>query len=252
MNITFLGTGTSQGVPIINCDCSVCTSVNPKNKRMRCSVMVQDNGKNILIDTSTDLRMQFLAYPFERIDAILYTHAHADHILGLDDLRRFNYIQKEIIPAYGDQNTLKRLKQIFGYAFSEGELQPGVPSISGQTVDAGFEIYGIKVIPVPLLHGNDTVFGYRIGNFAYCTDVNKIPQKSYALLRSLDVLVIGALQHRRHDKHFSVNEALIEAEKIGAKKTYFTHIGHKVDHETDGRNLPDYCEFAYDGLCIEI
>ena len=252
MRITFLGTGTSQGVPIINCDCPVCTSKNTKNKRMRTSVIIECFGNNILIDTSTDMRQQFLTYPFERIDAILYTHAHADHIFGLDELRRFNYTQNQVIPVYGDANTINQIKRIFGYAFNDDDLIPGIPNIRAYIFDKEFNVDGTNVIPIPLMHGDDEIFGYRIGNFAYCTDVSRIPVSSYQLLKNLDVLVIGALRERRHNKHFTLDEAIIEAEKIQSKKTYFTHISHILDHDVHGKNLSASCSFAYDGLTIEI
>ena len=252
MRITFLGTGTSQGVPVINCNCPVCRSGNPKNKRMRCSVMIQTGGQNILIDTSPDMRQQFLSYPFERIDAILYTHAHADHIFGLDELRRFNYIQKQVIPVFGNAFTIDRIKRIFGYAFNDGNIIPGIPNVQANIIEETFTVNGIIITPIPLQHGEDIVFGYRIGDFAYCTDVSRIPKESYPILQNLKVLVIGALREKKHSKHFSLNEAIAEAEKNQSKKTYFTHISHMLDQDIHGANLPADCLFAYDGLSIEI
>lgn len=252
MRITFLGTGTSQGVPIINCSCSVCSSKNPKNKRLRCSVIIELDNCNILIDTSTDMRQQFLTYQFDRIDAILYTHAHADHIFGLDELRRFNYIQNQVIPVYSDEFTINQIKCIFDYAFNDGDLIPGIPNIRAFIIHSEFEIGGTKIIPIPLLHGRDEILGFRIGDFAYCTDVSRIPDSSYKLLEDLDFLVIGALRERRHNKHFTLEEAITEAGKIQSKKTYFTHISHILDHDVHGKNLPASYSFAYDGLTIEI
>jgi phosphoribosyl 1,2-cyclic phosphate phosphodiesterase len=252
MRITFLGTGTSQGVPLINCDCPVCTSTNPKNKRMRCSVMVETDNANILIDTSMDMYQQFIAYRFERIDAILYTHAHADHIFGLDDLRRFNYMQQEVIPVYGGVETMNRIGHVFDYAISDGHLNPGVPSIKPNIIDSKFSFKNTEIIPVPIMHGKDRIYGYRIGNFAYCTDVNFIPQESYELLQGLDVLVLGALREKKHPRHFSVDEAVVEMNKIQPKQTFLTHISHFLDHDKDGSKLPPSCSFAYDGLSIEI
>lgn len=252
MRITFLGTGTSQGVPIINCDCPVCTSTNPKNKRMRCSVMVETDNANILIDTSIDMYQQFIAYPFERIDAILFTHTHADHIFGLDELRRFNYLQKEVIPVYGNVETMNRIKQVFDYALNDGPFVSGIPNITTNTINEEFIIKASKIIPIPLMHGKDEIFGYRIGNMAYCTDVSFIPEESYQLLEGLDILVLGALRERKHPRHFNLEEAIAEMNKIKARQTYLTHISHKLDHETHGNNLPPLCSFAYDGLSIEI
>ncbi len=252
MRVTFLGTGTSQGVPVINCDCPVCTSSNPKNKRMRCSVMVETGSTNILIDTSIDMYRQFIAYPFERIDAILFTHAHADHIFGLDELRRFNYLQSEVIPIYGNTETINRIKHVFNYALNNGQLVPGVPNMTTNCIDNIFTIKKIKIIPISLMHGKDKILGYRISNFAYCTDVSLIPKESYTLLQNLDVLVLGALRERKHSNHFNLEEAIAEAKKIGAKNTYFTHISHMLDHVAHGQILPESCSFAYDGLSIEI
>jgi len=192
MRVTFLGTGTSQGVPIINCGCEVCRSDDPRNTRMRCSVMIETKGQHILIDTSMDMRNQFLRFPFPRIDAVLFTHAHADHIFGLDELRRFNYLQKQIIPVYGNAETIRHIRAIFGYAFTE-KLVPGIPNISAQTVEEAFYFNDVPIRPIPLMHGDDRIFGFRIGDFAYCTDVNYIPDTSYALLRDLDILVLEKL-----------------------------------------------------------
>jgi phosphoribosyl 1,2-cyclic phosphate phosphodiesterase len=252
MRITFLGTGTSQGVPVINCDCPVCTSSNSKNKRMRCSAMVEIGNTSILIDTSIDMYQQFIAYPFKRIDAILFTHAHADHIFGLDELRRFNYLQNEVIPIFGDNETMDRIRHVFDYASNNGQLVPGVPNITTNCIDKVFTIKKIRIIPVSLMHGKDKILGYRISNFAYCTDVSFIPKESYTLLQNLDVLVLGALRERKHPRHFNLEEAITEAQKIGAKNTYFTHISHMLDHDAHSRKLPESCSFAYDGLSIEI
>jgi len=253
VKITFLGTGTSQGVPIINCDCTVCSSKNPKNNRMRCSVIVETNGLHLLIDTSMDMRNQFLRYPFPVIDAVLYTHAHADHIFGLDELRRFNYLQQAVIPVYGNETTINHIRNIFEYAFTEGNYRRGIPNISANIISrvSNFQIDSVNIIPIPLIHGKDEILGFRIGNFAYCTDVNRIPDESYQFLHGLDVLVLGALRERSHPKHFSLLEATEEALRIGAKQTYFTHISHILNHDTHGQNLPENCAFAFDGMVIE-
>jgi phosphoribosyl 1,2-cyclic phosphate phosphodiesterase len=251
IKITFLGTGTSQGVPIINCDCEVCKSLNPKNNRMRCSVMVETQNRHFLIDTSMDMRNQFLRFPFSKIDAVLFTHAHADHIFGLDELRRFNYRQQAVIPVFGKADTIKHIKTIFGYAFTEGNFKKGIPNISANLIDKVMEVCNVKVTPIPLMHGRDEILGFRIGNFAYCTDVNKIPSSSYDLLKNLDVFVLAALRERPHPKHFSLSEAVNEAQKVKAKKTFFTHISHVLNHETHGKNLPANCSFAYDGMVVE-
>jgi len=251
MRVTFLGSGTSGGVPVIACDCDVCMSDNPKNKRLRSSILIESDDQYILVDTSPDLRQQLLRCPIPRVDAILYTHAHADHIFGMDELRRFNYLHKIRIPAYAHEQTAEKLRMIFDYAFHEGDLRPGVPNLSLHVVKDVFDVNSVSVTAIPLLHGNQEIFGYRIGNFAYCTDVNQIPDESYALLQGLDILVLDALREKPHPTHFSLEPAIEQAEKIGAKKNWFTHISHILDHERHGELLPETCAFAYDGLSFE-
>jgi phosphoribosyl 1,2-cyclic phosphate phosphodiesterase len=252
LKITFLGTGTSQGIPIINCDCAVCTSDDSRNERLRTSVIVQGEGKTILIDTTPDLRQQLLQNPVERLDAVLYTHAHADHIYGIDELRRFNQLQRERIPVYADQTTLSRLRLVFDYAFGEGDLRPGIPNLGGRVIQGPFEIGGLRVQPLELLHGSRQILGFRIGDFAYCTDVSKIPDHTYADLSGLKILVLDALREAPHPTHFSVDEAVREAQKISAQKTYFIHMSHKIDHGPRSQTLPSSIEFAYDGLTVEV
>jgi phosphoribosyl 1,2-cyclic phosphate phosphodiesterase len=240
---------------MINCDCDVCRSDNPKNKRLRCSVVVEARDKTILIDTTPDLRSQFLRMPFKRIDAVLFTHDHADHMFGMDDLRRFSALQNERIPVYGSREMIERLKVIFDYAFEsgrDGKIRKGIPNVDGICADAPFVFGDLEIIPVPLIHGRKRVLGYRIGRFAYCTDVSEIPFSSYALLENLDVLVLDALRERPHPTHFNIEQAIKESRKIGAKRTYFTHMNHNIDYERHSRLLPETMQFAYDGLILEI
>jgi phosphoribosyl 1,2-cyclic phosphate phosphodiesterase len=216
--------------------------------------MIEINDKFLLIDTTPDMRQQFLRKRFPRIDAILYTHAHADHVFGLDEVRRFNYLTKKRIPAYGNAQTMERLTTVFNYAFQPPEIEivKGIPNLSPHVIEGPTVIEGIEVIPIPLVHNELTIFGYRIGNFAYCTDVNHIPAASYNLLNNLDVLVLDALREKRHPSHFSLGEAITEARKIGARQTYFTHISHILDHDRHGQMLPKNMAFAYDELELEI
>ena len=252
MKITFLGTGTSQGVPILNCSCSVCTSTDQRNKRLRTSISVQTDHTSLIVDTTPDLRQQLLRNPLSRLDAVLYTHAHADHIYGIDDLRRFSQIQKERLPVYAEEPTLTRLTNIFDYAFGRGGLNPGLPNLEAIKINGPFSINEVEIKPIKLEHGDQKILGFRVGNMAYCTDVSKIPAESYNLLLDFDILILDALRETAHPTHFSVGEAVKEANKIQAKKTYFVHMSHKIDHESQGRLLPPTIDFAYDGLVVDI
>jgi phosphoribosyl 1,2-cyclic phosphate phosphodiesterase len=248
IKITFLGTGTSQGVPIINCSCPVCASEDPRNTRLRTSISIQTDKTAFIIDTTPDLRQQLLRNPLSKLDAVLYTHAHADHIYGIDDLRRFNQLQKMRIPVYAGQSTLSRLMTIFDYAFGNGELKLGLPNLEGIEIEGPFDFNGVIINPIKLYHGKQEILGYRIGKMAYCTDVSKIPEESYSLLEDLDVLILGALRETSHPTHFSVDEAVDEAHKIKAKQTYFVHMSHKIDHQSRQATLPQGVNFAYDGM----
>ena len=252
MQVVFLGTGTSTGVPLPTCGCEVCRSNDPRDARLRPSILLRWGGATVLVDTSTDLRQQALTERLPRIDAVLYTHAHADHIFGLDDIRMFNWVLGGPMPVYGSPNTLAALRRTFWYVFEDVEAGGGKPLVDLHEVEAPFELLGRTVTPVPLHHGTLPILGYRIGPFAYLTDVSAIPEPSYALLRGLDVLVLSALRHRPHPTHFHLARAIEEARKIGAARTLFTHIAHEVSHAAVARELPAGIELAYDGLRLEI
>jgi phosphoribosyl 1,2-cyclic phosphate phosphodiesterase len=249
--VTLLGTGTSTGVPMIGCACAVCTSTDPRNRRLRPGVKLELPGGVALIDTPTDLRQQALLYGLPRLDAVLFTHAHADHILGLDEIRVFNFRQRTAIPCYGPPHALEALARTFAYVFEDGQEGGGKPQIELRRLDgAPLPLLGVEVLPVPVLHGRLEVYGYRLGPFAYVTDVSAIPEPSFALLAGVDTLVLGALRYRPHTTHFTIPEAIAAAQRIGARRTLFTHLAHEVDHGAPREPLPDGIEFAYDGLVL--
>jgi len=253
MRVTVLGSGTSHGVPAIGCDCDVCRSTDPKDHRTRPSILIELADTSILVDTSTDLRTQALDNDVRRVDAILFTHGHADHIFGLDDVRRFNQMQQRAIPCYADGDTLASLKRIFSYVF-EGPAQKGggVPQLSIFRIAGPFMLGGVEIVPVPLMHGKLPVLGFRIGAFAYLTDCNRIPDDSWPLLDGVRIVILDALRHRPHSTHFSVAEAIAVSQRLRAERTYFTHICHDLGHAQTNAQLPPGIELAYDGLVLEI
>lgn len=255
-SMILLGTGTSVGVPCIGCDCEVCTGGHPRNQRTRTSAILGLPQGNLLIDTPPDLRMQLLREGIGLVHAVLYTHEHADHLHGLDDVRLFPFMLGHPIPIYATEVVEGRIRKIFDYAFSDREqTHPGaVPKMQLQRIDESpIEILGSKLTPVPLVHGPYCrVFGYRIGNVAYCTDTNCIESSSKELLQGLDVLVLDALRKSPHPTHFSVGEALDVIEELGPKKAYLTHLSHELDYTTFFRELPEHVALAYDGLRIEL
>jgi len=250
--VTFLGTGTSTGVPVLACGCAVCRSPDPRDHRLRPSVLLEWDGASVLIDTSTDLREQGLRVGLTRLDAVLLTHAHADHIFGLDEIRQFNWRQRGPVPVFGSAGTLTALRRTFWYVFDDVEAGGGKPAITTHAVEAPFPLLGRAVVPVPLFHGNLPILGFRIGAFAYLTDASRIPDPSRDLLDGLDVLVLNALRPRPHPTHFSLEEAVTEAVRIGARRTFFTHMGHEMPHEAISKSLPAGVELAWDGRVVEV
>lgn len=253
MRVTFLGTGTSHGVPMIGCACDTCRSDDPRDRRWRPSVLIAlDEGPQVLVDTATDLRAQALAFGVTRVDAILFTHSHADHILGLDEVRRFNALQRAVIPCYADAQTAAGIRETFRYMFDPSTPKGGgVPHIALHTIDGPFVIGGTRVVPVPILHGTRPILGFRAGGFAYLTDCSHIPEGSWRLVDGLDVLVLDALRDRPHPTHFTVAQAVEAARRIGARRTYFTHVCHDLAHAATCARLPPGMELAYDGLVVE-
>ena len=247
-----LGSGTSSGVPVIGCDCAVCTSTDPRNRRTRAGILLELPAGNIVLDTSPDFREQALTANLRRVDAVLYTHPHADHVFGLDDLRIYNFLQRASIPCFGSAATMERLRQVFAYVFDDSPEGGGKPKLDFRAVREPFQLLGETVTPVPVMHGDMEVFGYRLGRFACVTDVSYIPESSFALLEGLDLLVLSALRYRTHPTHFSFDEAVEAARRIGAKRTLFTHIAHDVDHAQGEAELPPGIGIGHDRLVVEL
>lgn len=252
MDVTFLGTGTSIGIPVIGCSCPVCLSTDSRNNRLRPSILIGLEGKNLLIDTATDFRTQALRFGVGHLDAVLFTHWHADHVFGLDDIRIFNAYQKNIIPCYGNKETVGHLRNIFSYAFETTQEGGGKPRIELMPIHEKFELFGRRVEPVEVYHGRLKILGYRLGRMAYVTDCSKIPEKSMDRLKNLDVLILGALRYTPHPTHFSLDEALRIVDRLAPGKAYLTHLSHAFDHDKTNHELPDHVSLAYDGLRLAL
>jgi phosphoribosyl 1,2-cyclic phosphate phosphodiesterase len=253
MIITFLGTGTSTGVPVVGCSCAVCRSENPKNKRLRQSVKIEWEGLHFLIDTTPDLRLQLLRDPIPRLDFILFTHSHSDHLMGLDDIRPFNFRQREPIRAYANTMTAKAIRRAFSYIWSDSQIGGGKPQLELEEVESPFHHDGVEITPIPVTHGDWTILGFRIGDFAYITDTNGIPGPSMRLLEGVKVLAIDGLRPSPpHPTHFTVNQAIEAARQVGAQETYLIHLTHEIEHESFEKTLPDGVKLAYDGMSIVI
>jgi phosphoribosyl 1,2-cyclic phosphate phosphodiesterase len=253
MKVTFLGTGTSQGVPIIACSCKVCTSVNKKDKRLRSSIMFSYNQKNIVVDTGPDFRQQMLKYQFTHLDAILFTHAHRDHVSGLDDIRGFNFAMKQAIDVYCEPIVEQAIRREFYYAFQEPKY-PGVPEMN--LIELGensFSLFNKTVIPIRVFHHKLPVLGFRIDDFVYITDANEIPESEFEKLTGCKVLVLNALRHEQHISHFTLNQAIEIVNRVKPKQAYFTHISHQLGlHDEVNRKLPPNMFLAYDGLVLNL
>ena len=249
MTVTFLGTGTSQGVPVIACDCEVCTSADPRDNRLRTSIMLEDDGKVIVIDSGPDFRCQMLREKVQRLDAIVFTHEHKDHIAGLDDIRAFNYKQESPIDVYATARVQEALKREFHYIFAKFKY-PGIPQLKLHTIDdKPFSIGDLKFIPVEVMHYKLPVLGFRINDFTYITDAKTVAEKEIEKIKGSKILVINALQKQEHISHFTFDEAIAFAREIDAEKTYLTHISHRLGKHADiSEILPAGIELAYDGL----
>jgi len=253
VRITFLGTGTSQGVPMIACTCRVCSSADPRDKRLRSSVLLEVDGKNIVIDTTPDFRMQMLQARVRHLDAVLITHSHKDHIAGMDDVRAFNYFQQSPIDIYATHAAQEVITREFAYAFAEVKY-PGVPDIRLNTVDEQpFDVKGVEVIPIRVWHYKMPVLGFRIGDFTYITDANRIQDEEKAKIKGSAILVLNALRKEPHISHFSLDEALALADELSVPQVYFTHISHQMGlHAEVNQQLKPGRALAYDGLVLEI
>jgi phosphoribosyl 1,2-cyclic phosphate phosphodiesterase len=252
MRVTFLGTGTSTGVPVIGCGCAVCISNDLRNQRLRQSVYIEANRKHFLIDTTPDLRLQLLRYPIPRLDFVLFTHSHSDHLMGLDDIRPFNFRQRQPIHAFASPHTAKAVRRAFSYIWDDSQLGGGKPQLDLHEIEEPFTHEGVEIVPLPVTHGNWTILGFRIGPFAYITDTNGIPPATMKLLEGVDTLALDGLRVApAHPTHFTIGEAVEVAQRIGARITYLIHLTHEVDHESVEATLPPNVRLAWDGLELE-
>ncbi|MDW8263093.1 MAG: MBL fold metallo-hydrolase [Phycisphaerales bacterium] len=252
IELLFLGTGTSAGVPMIGCHCDVCSSPDPRDKRSRCSVVIRYEGHAILVDTAPELRLQAVAHGVDRIDAVVFTHAHADHIMGLDDIRRFNSLKGGPLDVWADARTMQTIQQCFAYAFREPKAEWKLfrPHLHSRLIEGPFHLFGRQWLPIRLIHGDTEVLGFRIDDLAYCTDASEIPPESMELLRGLDVLVLDGLQERKHPTHLTIAEALAVVAELKPRQTWLTHISHQVRHAVIESALPPGVNLAYDGLRV--
>jgi phosphoribosyl 1,2-cyclic phosphate phosphodiesterase len=253
LNITFLGTGTSQGVPVIGCECEVCRSLDYRDKRLRTSLHLAVEGKSFIIDTGPDFRQQMLRENIRHVDAVVFTHAHRDHTAGLDDIRAYNFMQGIDMPIYGTAATLEQLKVEYAYAFTK-EYYPGIPRFAVHTIgEDAFRAAGIPFLPLPVMHLKLPVLGFRVGNFSYITDANHIPDETFTRLEGTEVLVLNALQREPHISHFNLKEALEVVARVKPKKAYLIHISHKLGlHAAVEKELPSHVSLAYDGLQFKV
>lgn len=252
MRVSMLGTGTSHGIPVIACGCAVCRSDDPRNKRTRASAAVQVNGVTLLLDTATEMRLQVLRAGIERVDAVLYTHFHADHVSGLDDLKAFNAVLGGPLPCFGNASTEANLRARYEFAFAGTPWIGAIPHVTFGVVEEPFEFLSLRLTPVPIRHGRIMACGWRVGDFAYLTDTNGIPPASMRLLQGLELMIVDGLRYRPHPTHFSIAEAVEAIQELRPRRALLTHLNHDVDHATLSAELPAGIEAAYDGQLIEL
>lgn len=252
LKLTFLGTGTSVGIPMIACDCPVCTSIDPRNTRLRSSVLLETDAATVVIDTTPEFRLQMLRHKVTDLDAVLFTHNHADHIYGLDDVRPFCFLRDKTIPLYGHPATMEWIRGNFSYIWEAAQHGGGLPRVELNPITQPVAIGGISFIPVPVMHGTLEIYGYRFGDCAYISDVSHIPESSKKLLQGLRILIVDAVRLRHHSTHFNLTEALEAIEELSPSEAYLTHICHDIMHADIDASLPDRIHLAYDGLELEV
>ncbi len=253
MHITMLGVGSSAGTPVIGCSCTTCLSIDSRNKRTRCSsIITLDSGENILIDTGPDLRSQALRENIKRIDAVLYTHTHADHLHGIDDLRAFCQIQRSQIPLYAKQDAVARITQKFAYVLREPSDFWDLPVLRIEPIEKPFDLFGTRITPIPVMHGRSHIFGYRIGSIAYLTDVSEIPEPSFELLEGLEIILLDCLREQSHPTHINFEQSLMYIGRIKAKQSYMIHMTHELEYASLARKLPSNVFVGHDGLKLQV
>jgi phosphoribosyl 1,2-cyclic phosphate phosphodiesterase len=253
LKITVLGSGTSVGVPTIGCHCSVCSSTDPRDNRLRPSILISYDDRNVLIDTTPDFRTQALRARIDHLDAVIFTHSHADHIMGLDDVRPFNFRQKGQIPIFASPDTMASIHRCFQYIFDGVKKESSIPQLDARLIHGGaFEVFGLPFLPVPVVHGRQTIYGFRFGAAAYLTDHSDIPESSMEQLQGLDVLFLDALRYKPHPTHSTVDRSVRTVERLAPRRAFFTHICHDLGHERAESLLPPHIRLAYDGLEIHV
>jgi phosphoribosyl 1,2-cyclic phosphate phosphodiesterase len=252
MRLTFLGTGTSTGVPTLGCHCPTCSSSDLHDQRTRSSVLLEFEGRAVVIDTTPDFRQQALREKLDRLDAVIFTHTHADHVFGLDDVRVYNLRQKQAIPVYADHRSMQDIRRIFNYVFDANYPAGGLPKFDPHVIDGPFELWGERMNPLPVFHGNLPVLGFLFGRTAYVTDFSTIPETTLELLADLDVLILDALRHKPHPTHSTLENSVDLVKKLNPQRAFFTHIAHELAHEATNAVLPANIRLAHDGLKLEL
>jgi phosphoribosyl 1,2-cyclic phosphate phosphodiesterase len=252
MRLTFLGTGTSTGVPTLGCHCPTCSSPDRHDQRTRSSILLEFDGRAVVIDTTPDFRQQALRERIDRLDAVVFTHTHADHVFGLDDIRVYNLRQKHAIPIYADQRSMDDIRRIYKYVFDASYPAGGLPNFDAHLIDGPFELWGETLVPLPVFHGHLPILGFRFGRSAYVTDFSTIPDATMGLLKDLDVLILDALRHKPHPTHSTLENSIELVKILTPQRAFFTHIAHELPHEATNASLPPNVRLAHDGLKLDV